>query len=32
LLVWHAIRRKHTLLSKDRAMPFFKAHGLNFEW
>ena len=32
LLVWHAIRRKHTLLSKHRAMPFFKAHGLNFEW
>jgi PIN domain nuclease of toxin-antitoxin system len=32
LLIWHAIRRKHTLLSKDRAMPFFKAHGLNFTW
>ena len=32
LLAWHAIRRKHTLLSKHRAMPFFTAHGLNFEW
>jgi PIN domain nuclease of toxin-antitoxin system len=32
LLIWHAIRRNHTLLSKDRAMPFFKAHGLNFTW
>ncbi len=32
LLVWHAIRRKHTLLSKDRAMPFFKVHGLKSEW
>lgn len=32
LLIWHAIRRKHTLLSRDRAMPFFKAHGLSFEW
>lgn len=32
LLVWQAIRGKHTLLSRDRAMPFFKAHGLKFEW
>lgn len=32
LLIWHAIRRKHTLLSKDRAIPFFKAHGLNSDW
>jgi len=32
LLVWHAIRRKHTLLSKDRAIPFFKTHGLKSEW
>lgn len=32
LLVWQAIRRGHTLLSKDRALPFFRAHGLRFEW
>lgn len=32
LLVWQAIHGKHTLLSRDRAMPFFKAHGLKFEW
>lgn len=32
LLVWHAIRHKHTLISKDRALPFFKAHGLKSEW
>lgn len=32
LLIWHAIHRKHTLLSRDRAMPFFKAHGLKSEW
>jgi PIN domain nuclease of toxin-antitoxin system len=32
LLIWHSIRRKHTLLSRDRALPFFKAHGLRFEW
>jgi len=32
LLIWQAICRKHTLLSKDRAMPFFKVHGLKFLW
>jgi PIN domain nuclease of toxin-antitoxin system len=32
LLVWQAICGKHTLLSKDRAMPFFKAHGLKSDW
>jgi PIN domain nuclease of toxin-antitoxin system len=32
LLIWHSIRRKHTLLSRDRALPFFKDHGLRFEW
>jgi PIN domain nuclease of toxin-antitoxin system len=32
LLVWHAIRHKHILVSKDRALPFFKAHGLQTEW
>lgn len=32
LLIRHAIHRKHTLLSRDRAMPFFKVHGLKFEW
>jgi hypothetical protein len=30
--LWHAIRHKHTLISKDRALPFFKAHGLKSEW
>lgn len=32
LLIWHAIHCKYTLLSRDRAMPFFKAHGLKSEW
>jgi PIN domain nuclease of toxin-antitoxin system len=32
LLVWQAIRRGHTLLSKDRALPYFRVHGLQFEW
>ena len=32
LLVWHAIRCKHILLSRDRALPFFKAHGLKSDW
>ncbi len=32
LLVWQAIRGKRTLLSRDRSMPFFKAHGLKSEW
>lgn len=32
MLVWHAIRSKHTLISKDRALSFFKAHGLKTEW
>jgi PIN domain nuclease of toxin-antitoxin system len=32
LLIWHAICRKHTLLSRDRAMPFFRAHGLSSAW
>ena len=32
LLVWHAIRHQRILLSRDRALPFFKAHGLRSEW
>lgn len=32
LLVWQAILGKHTLVSKDRAMVFFKDHGLKSEW
>lgn len=32
LLVWQAISSKHTLLSRDRAMPIFKAHGLKSDW
>lgn len=32
LLIWQAISRKDTLLSKDRVMPFFKAHGLKSDW
>jgi len=32
LLVWQAISGKHTLLSRDGAMPFFKVHGLKSDW
>lgn len=32
LLVWQAICRRHTLLSRDPAVSFFKAHGLNADW
>lgn len=32
LLIWQAISRKDTLLSKARVMPFFKAHGLKSDW
>lgn len=32
LLVWQAISGKHTLLSKDRALPFFKDYGLKSDW
>lgn len=32
LLVWQAICRKHTLLSKDRALSFFQTHGLKTAW
>ncbi len=32
LLVWQAISGKHTLVSRDRAVPFFKMHGLSLEW
>ena len=32
LLIWQAIQCKHTLLSRDRAMPFYKDHGLRFAW
>jgi PIN domain nuclease of toxin-antitoxin system len=32
LLVWQAICRGYTLLSKDRTLPFFSVHGLRFEW
>jgi len=32
LLVWHAISNKLTLLSRDRAIPFFAAHGLTSDW
>ncbi len=32
LLVWQAICQEHTFLSRDRALPFFKTHGLSFEW
>ena len=31
-LIWQAISRKDTLLSKDRVMPFFKVHGLKSDW
>lgn len=32
LLIWQAIHCKHTLLSQDRALPFYKDHGLRFAW
>lgn len=32
LLIWHAIRHKHTLISKDRALPFFRTQGLKTVW
>jgi PIN domain nuclease of toxin-antitoxin system len=32
LLVWQAICGKYTLLSRDRALPFFTAHGLKSDW
>lgn len=32
LLIWHCICRKHTFLSRDRSLPFYKEHGLSFEW
>ncbi len=32
LLVWQAIRGSHVLISRDRVMPFFGDHGLDFTW
>lgn len=32
LLIWQAICCNCTLLSRDRDMPFYKAHGLRIEW
>jgi len=32
MLVWHAIRGAHTLLTKDRAMSYYRSHGLDFLW
>ncbi|HSP44324.1 MAG TPA: type II toxin-antitoxin system VapC family toxin [Luteolibacter sp.] len=32
LLIWHCIAGKHTLLSRDRALPFYRTHGLSFDW
>jgi PIN domain nuclease of toxin-antitoxin system len=32
LLIWHCITAKHTLLSQDRSLPFYKDHGLRFDW
>jgi len=32
LLIWHCISDKHTLLSRDRSLPFYKDHGLRFDW
>jgi len=29
-LIWHCIREKTTLLSKDRHLPFYREHGLDF--
>lgn len=32
LLIWQAIHCKHTFLSRDQALPFYKDHGLCFAW
>jgi PIN domain nuclease of toxin-antitoxin system len=32
MLVWHAIRSAHTLLTKDRAMTYYRPHGLDILW
>ena len=32
LMIWHCISGKHTLLSRDRALPFYRTHGLSFDW
>jgi len=32
MLIWQCINENHTLLSKDDALPFYKQHGLVFEW
>jgi PIN domain nuclease of toxin-antitoxin system len=32
MLVWHAIQRRLTLLSRDRRLAFYRPHGLEFEW
>jgi PIN domain nuclease of toxin-antitoxin system len=32
MLIWQCIRGKHTLLSKDAALPFYREHGLAFAW
>lgn len=32
LLIWHCITGRHMLLSQDRSLPFYQAHGLRHEW
>lgn len=32
MIVWHCIRSRHVLLSKNRAMLFFRDHGLRHDW
>ena len=32
LLIWHAIRGKQGLLSRDKRFRFFTSHGLTLEW
>ncbi len=32
MIVWQAIHKKLVLVSKDRALAFFKSHGLKTEW
>ena len=32
LLIWQCISGNHTLLSRDRDLPFYRPHGLDFDW
>lgn len=32
LIVWHCIRHGHTLLTRDRSLACYHAHGLRTDW